>query len=81
MPAGSSVATQKFFLGPNVLLFSEQRYFVWDNASQSTKRQKMLEIWGRAPWSPWLRLCPRATYLVLAGDLVPAGTKVVTPDL
>jgi len=28
--------------------------------------------------SPWLRLCPWATYLVLAGDLAPAVTTLVT---
>jgi len=31
---------------PNILTFSEQQYFVWDNTSQSAKRQEMLEIWG-----------------------------------
>jgi len=27
------------------LTVGEQQYFVWDTASQSTKLQKMLEIW------------------------------------
>jgi len=35
----------KIFFEPNILTFSEQQYFVWDNTSQSTKRQVMLEIW------------------------------------
>ena len=32
-------------------LLSEQQYFVWDSASQSTKWQDMLEIWWE--WPPW----------------------------
>jgi len=36
------------------LTLSDQQYFVWDTASQSTRRQKMLEIWGHG--FPWLRL-------------------------
>jgi len=32
---------------------SEQQYFVWETASQSTKLQGMLEIWGgMAPLAP-----------------------------
>jgi len=34
----------KIFFEPNILTFSEQQYFVWDNTSQSAKRQVMLEI-------------------------------------
>jgi len=34
----------KLLEGANILTFSELDYFVWDNTSQSTKRQKMLEI-------------------------------------
>jgi len=37
----------------------------------------MLEIFG--DMSPWLRLCLRAACFVLAGDMVPAGTTLVTP--
>jgi len=40
---GSSVASLKIFFTPNILTFSEQQYFVWDNTSQSAK-QEMLEI-------------------------------------
>jgi len=40
----------KFFGGPNILNFSELQYLVWDNTSQSTKRQKMLEMWRE--WHP-----------------------------
>jgi len=29
------------------LNLSEQRYLLWETASRSTKRQDMLEIWGR----------------------------------
>jgi len=70
-------------LGGNVLTFSEQQYFVRGNASQSKKRQGMLEIWGTmAPLlSTWLRLCPRVTHMVHADDLVPSGTTLVTPVL
>jgi len=35
--------------GQIFLTLSEQRYVVWDTASQSTKRQEMLEIWGKLP--------------------------------
>jgi len=54
------------------LTLSEQQYFVRDNASQSRKRWRAI--------TPWLRLCPRAICLVLAGDLVPVGTTLVTLD-
>jgi len=27
------------------MTLSEQKYFVWDNALQSTKQQDMLQIW------------------------------------
>jgi len=37
--------------GQNILTLSEQQRFVWDTASQSTKRQNMIKIWGT--WSPW----------------------------
>jgi len=33
----SSVASPKCFWGENILTLSEQQYFVWDTASQSTK--------------------------------------------
>jgi len=47
----------KVFGGPNTLTLSEQQYFVWDTASQSTKPQDMLDIWGPwAPWPHWLRV-------------------------
>jgi len=57
------------------LIFSELHYFVWDNTFQSTKQQKMLEIW---------RECPLAT-LIPAIDLLgpcgrpgtPTGTTLV----
>jgi len=41
---GGSVASPQFFGGSNIFTFSEQQYFVWGNASQSTKRQEMPEI-------------------------------------
>jgi len=59
------------FGGPNILTLGEQQYFVRDNVSQSTISQEMLKMWG-----PWLRLCPRATCLVLVGA---HGTTLVTP--
>jgi len=34
----------KIVFEPNILTFSEQQYFVWDNTSQNAKRQEMLEI-------------------------------------
>jgi len=52
--AASGVASPKFVWGANLLTFSEQHYFVWDTASQSTKWQDMLEIWG-GQWSPYGR--------------------------
>jgi len=51
----SSVASPKYWEVPNVLTLSEQQHFVSDTASQSTKRQVMLEIWGE--WTP----CPAAS--------------------
>jgi len=43
------------------LTSSEQRYFVWEAASQSTKCQEILESWGARPsWPPWLRLFGQA---------------------
>jgi len=46
------------------LTLSEQQYFVWDNASQSTKRQGMLEVWGACGpiGCPWLRLCQEVLF-------------------
>jgi len=55
---------REFFWGPNIFTFSELKYFVWDNTSQSTKRQKCWKF--DANGAPWLRLCPRATYLALS---------------
>jgi len=60
-PVGRSAGQPEKFLGRQIFLtLSEQPYFVRDNASQSTKRQEMLEIWEAM--TPWLRLCPRATW-------------------
>jgi len=64
------------FFEPIILTFSKQQYFVWDNTSQSAK-QEMLENWWPCLW---LRLCLWTTCLVPAGDLVPVGTTLVTPD-
>jgi len=36
--------------GPKFWSLSGQQYFVWDTASESTKRQDMLKVWG--VWSP-----------------------------
>jgi len=41
----SGVASPKFGLA-NTLTLSWQEYFVWNTASQCTKRQDILEIWG-----------------------------------
>ena len=48
----SSVASQKFLGVSNASTFSEQQYFVWDVASQTAKKQDMLEIWGLWPFWP-----------------------------
>jgi len=40
----SSLASPKFWEGPNILTLCEQQYFVWVTASHSTKRQNMLEL-------------------------------------
>jgi len=45
----SSEASSKIFGGPNIFTLSEKQLFVWDTASQSTKRQDMLEI-REGPW-------------------------------
>jgi len=37
---------QQFFLGEYLDFKRATQYFVWDTASQSTKWQDMLEIWG-----------------------------------
>jgi len=44
--SGSGVASPKYLGEPNLLTISEQQYFVWDTASQSTKLQCMLNICG-----------------------------------
>jgi len=51
----SNVASTKFG-GVKCFDLSEQQYF-WDTASQSTKRQGMLELLGGndPPCYPWLR--------------------------
>ena len=49
----SSVAKPNFLGRPNTLKLSEKQYFVPDTASQSTKWQDMLAIWGgMAPLAP-----------------------------
>jgi len=55
----SSAASPKFWQGSIILTLSKQQHFVWDTASQSTKRQDTLEILGPWPSFPlsWLRLC------------------------
>jgi len=54
-------SAQNFLAGANLLTSSEQQYFVWDTASQSTKWQDMPKVWGAWPsWLPWLRLCSDA---------------------
>jgi len=41
----------------SILTLSEQQYFVCDTASQSTKLEDILEIWGTmVPLAPWLCL-------------------------
>jgi len=61
------------------LTFSEQQYFIGATPFKAQKTQDKLKIWGT--WLPCLHLCPQATYLVLAGDLLPAGTTLATPDV
>jgi len=39
-----SVASPKFWKGPNILTSSEQQYLVWVTASQNKKQQDMAEI-------------------------------------
>jgi len=58
---GSVIASPKFWKRSNILTLSGQQYFVWDIASQSTKRQDILEIFlGEWP------LCSRGyAYVVL----------------
>jgi len=57
-PAGSSAASPKILGGQIFLTLSEQPYFVRNDATQSTKRQEILEI--LEGMTPWLRLCLRA---------------------
>ena len=45
----SSLTSPKFWERPNILTSSEQQYFVWDTASQSTKRQDVLEVARHCP--------------------------------
>ena len=53
----ASKPAHKFVAGKSLTL-SEQQYFVFDTASQSTNWQETLEIWGeRLAWPPCLRLC------------------------
>jgi len=42
----SGAASPRCWGAPNALTLSEQQYFVWFNAAQSTKRQEILEILG-----------------------------------
>jgi len=55
----SDVASPKIGGGAKCLILGEEHYFVWKNASQSTKWLYFPKIWGGAwPLSlpPWLRL-------------------------
>jgi len=63
----SGVASPRFFGGTNMLTSSEQQYFVWDTACQSTKRQDMQKKFGGyGPLAPlWLRLCLKQSCLRL----------------
>jgi len=57
-------ASLKIFFEPNILIFSEQQYFISDNTSQSAKRQGMLETW-------WL--CLLATHMPADNLVGPCG--------
>jgi len=49
-PGSTQWRSQVKVLGvANRLTLSEQRYFVWDTAPQSTERQDVLEIWETWP--------------------------------
>jgi len=68
----SSVGTPKVFRGPNILNISEQQYFVWDTASQSTNDKIFYKFGGgMALLPPWLRLdgAQRNQSLTAAGFL------------
>jgi len=46
------VTSPKFWNEHNILTLNKQQYFVWGTASQNTKRQDMLEIWGERGQNP-----------------------------
>jgi len=54
------VGARNFGGGPKCLILGEWHYFVWKNASQSTKWLCFLKIFGGhgASGPPWLRLLP-----------------------
>ena len=76
---GSSVASPKSW--GKYLDFQRATLFCLGQRLSNHKTTRIAKHFV-GPWPPlppWQRLCPRATYLVLASDLVPAGTMLVTP--
>ena len=59
----SRVASPIFLGRPNFLTLSEQQYFVWDTANQSTKWQAR-NLGAIAPWPPdhWLLMSTQMKY-------------------
>ena len=56
--ATSGVASPEIWEGPKCLILGEWPYFVWKNASQSTKWPSFLKIWGgMAPLDPPVCAC------------------------
>jgi len=77
--ACSSVASRKYWEGPNILSLSKKQHLLWDTTSRSTKRQVMQEILGRgmALWPHWLRLCVHVWDRSICGVLEPRDCLVV----
>jgi len=58
MLASQRRSQPKIVRGGNILTLGEQRYLVWDTASQSLKRLHVLKNFGAfPPGPPWLDLC------------------------
>jgi len=53
--SNNGVASPEIWGGPKCLILGEQHYFVWKNASQSTKWLYFLRF-GGSPWPLWLTL-------------------------
>jgi len=69
--SGTVTQTAQKFWGQKFLILGEQQYFVWDAASQSTKRLDMLKISGRhGPLGPFMvgTIFPRGALWFFPGD-------------